>query len=99
MHGVWNQEMASVKKIDLDLVNYTVQLHFKENNKSLLISFDTPSRKFYFSMIALIVNEMKSLNKPAFINIRKYEKILKLIDKSLGGPQYSSKNIGGMWER
>ena len=56
--------MAKLEKIKLDLKTYKVLLKFHGNIESLSIHFDTPSRRFYFALIALIVTEMKNLNKP-----------------------------------
>lgn len=91
--------MIMLKNIDLDLAVYSIQLNFKDNTKPLSISFDTPSRKFYFSIIVLVVNEMKNSQKHSFIHIRKHEKILRLLDRSLGGMQYRSKTGKAMWDK
>jgi len=80
----------------LDLETYKVLLHFQDQEEPLLLHFDTPSRRFYFSLIALVVSEMKNLGKPEFIHIRKHEKILRLLDNSLAG-QHASKTVDGMW--
>ena len=88
--------MAKLEKINLDLETYKVLLKFHSNKESLSIHFDTPSRRFYFALIALIVTEMKNLSKPGFIHIRKHEKTLKLLDKSLAG-QHVSKSAEDMW--
>jgi TolB-like protein/Tfp pilus assembly protein PilF len=87
---------SKLQKIELDLETYKVQLHFQDQEEPLLLHFDTPSRRFYFSLIALVVAEMKNLGKPEFIHIRKHEKILRLLDISLAG-QHASKTVDGMW--
>ena len=87
---------SKLQKIELDLETYKILLHFQEQEEPLLLHFDTPSRKFYFSLIALVVTEMKNLGKPGFIHIRKHEKILRLLDNSLAG-QHASKTVNGMW--
>jgi TolB-like protein/Tfp pilus assembly protein PilF len=89
---------AKLEKIELDLSTYKVLLHFQDHKEPLVIHFDTPSRRFYFSLIALLVIEMKDLGKPAFILIRKHEKTLRLLDNSLAGP-HASKTAHGMWEK
>jgi len=87
---------SKLQKIELDLETYKVLLHFRDQEEPLLLHFDTPSRRFYFSLIALVVTEMKNLGKLGSIHIRKHEKILKLLDNSLAG-QHASKTVDGMW--
>jgi adenylate cyclase len=89
---------AKLKSIKLDLGAYKVLLHFKNRKDPFVIHFDSPARRFYLSLIALVVTEMKNQNKPAFIYIRKYEKTLKLLDNSLAGPN-ASKSVKGMWDK
>jgi len=87
---------SKLQKIELDLETYKVLLHFQDQEEPLLLHFDTPSRRFYFSLIALVVTEMKNLGKPGFIYIRKHKNILRLLDNSLAG-QHASKTEDGMW--
>jgi TolB-like protein/Tfp pilus assembly protein PilF len=89
---------AKLEKIELDLSTYKILLHFQDHEDSLVIHFDTPSRRFYFALIALVVTEMKNLGKPGFIHIRKHEKALRLLDNSLAGT-YASKTADGMWAK
>ena len=88
--------MAKLEKIKLDLETYKILLKFHDNKESISIHFDTPSRRFYFALIALIVIEMKDLNKAGYIHIRKHENTLKLLDKSLAG-KHVSKSVEDMW--
>jgi adenylate cyclase len=89
---------ARLERIKLDLGTYKVLLHFQNHKDPLVIHFDKPARRFYFSLIALVVTEMKNLDKPEFIYIRKHEKTLKLLDNSLAGPN-ASKTVKGMWDK
>jgi TolB-like protein/Flp pilus assembly protein TadD len=89
---------AQLENIKLDLRTYKVLLHFQNRKDPLVIHFDKPARRFYFSLIALVVTEMKNLEKPEFIYIRKHEKTLKLLDNSLAG-QNASKTVKGMWDK
>jgi len=89
---------AKLEKIELDLSNYKVLVLFQDQKDSLVLHFDTPSRRFYFSLIALVVTEMKNLGKSGFIHIRKHEKTLRLLDSALAGP-YASKTTYGMWDK
>jgi TolB-like protein/Flp pilus assembly protein TadD len=90
--------VSKLEKIDIDLGTYKVLLHFQNNKEPILLHFDTPSRRFYFALIALIVTEMKNLDKPGFIHIRNKENTLKLLDNSLSG-QNASKTVDGMWDK
>jgi TolB-like protein len=87
---------SNLQKIKLDLNTYKVLLHFQGQEEPLVLHFDKPSRRFYFSLIALVVTEMKNLGKPGFIHIRKHKNILRLLDYSLAG-QHASKTVDGMW--
>jgi TolB-like protein len=87
-----------LENIKLDLDTYKVLLHFQNHKDPLVIHFDKPARRFYFSLIALVVTEMKKKGKPDFIHIRKHEKTLKLLDNSLAGPN-ASKTVKGMWDK
>ena len=89
---------AKLENIKLDLDTYKVLLHFQNRKDPLVIHFDKPARRFYFSLISLVVIEMKNLDKPKFIYIRKHEKTLKLLDNSLAG-QNASKTVKGMWDK
>jgi hypothetical protein len=68
---------AKLENITLDLGTYKVLLHFQNRKEPLAIHFDKPARRFYFSLIALVVNEMKNRDEPEFIHTRKHEKTLK----------------------
>ena len=86
-------EKRNTIQIDLDVYKIILQFHDKEEH--LVIHFDTPSRRFYFSVIALIINEMKKQGEPGFIHIHKYKEELKLLDESLSG-KHASKNMEGL---
>jgi adenylate cyclase len=87
-----------LENIKLDLGTYKILLNFQNHREPFAIHFDKPARRFYFSLIALVVTEMKNLDKPDFIHIRKHENTLKLLDNSLAG-QYTSKTATGMWDK
>ncbi len=93
-----NGLQAKLENIKLDLSTYKVLLHFQNHKEPFVIHFDKPARRFYFSLIALVVTEMKKKGKPEFIHIRKHEKTLKLLDNSLAG-QNASKTVKGMWDK
>lgn len=89
--------MALVEKIELDLDDFKIQIRY-ETKAPLILHFDKPARRFYFSLIALVVTEMKRLGKPEFIYIRQYEKVLKQLDNSLSG-QHASNTIDNMLDK
>jgi len=89
---------AKLETIKLDLGTHKVLLHFQGSEEPLAIHFDKPARRFYFSLIALVVTEMKNRDKPEYIHIRKHEKTLKLLDDSLAGKN-ASKTAKGMWDK
>jgi len=87
-----------LQNIKLDLNAYKILLHYQNHIEPLVIHFNKPARRFYFSLIALVVIEMKNLDKPKFIHIRKHERTLKLLDDALAGPN-ASKTSEGMWDK
>ena len=89
---------SKLESIKFDLTTSKILLYFRNRQEPLVIHFDKPARRFYFSLIALVVAEMKNLNKPGFIHIRKHEKILQLLDNSLAGEK-ASKTAEGMWDK
>jgi len=93
-----NGLQAKLENIKLDLGTYEVLLHFQNRKEPLVIHFDKPARRFYFSLIALVVTEMKNRDEPEFIHTRKHEKTLRLLDNSLAG-ENASKTVEGMWDK
>ena len=90
--------MNRVKHIEIDLNAYKIVLQFQNSNDPLILHFDTPSRKFYLSLIALIVHEMKQQDRSGYVYIRKHENRLKFLDDVLAGT-HASGTIDGMWEK
>jgi len=90
--------MNRVNHIEIDLNAFKIALQFQNAKTPLTLHFDTPSRKFYLSLIALIVHEMKQQDQSTYVYIRKHEKKLKFLDDALAG-SYASKTIDGMWEK
>lgn len=90
--------ITQLKTISLDLAVYQARLHFKDKKSPLIIHFDKPARRFYFSLICLVVAEMKKLDAPGFVYIRKHVNTLKLLDKALAGAN-ASKSEKGRWDK
>ncbi|MBT8351833.1 MAG: hypothetical protein KJO26_11460, partial [Deltaproteobacteria bacterium] len=87
--------MRMLKAIEIDLNIYKIILRFSGPKEPLVLHFDTPSRRFYLSIIALIINEMKKHAEPRFIHIRKYKNELKLLDEFLSG-KHTSKDLDSL---
>jgi hypothetical protein len=90
--------MNRVKHIEIELNTFKIVLQFQNTRAPLVLHFDTPSIKFYLSLIALIVHEMKQQDRSGYVYIRKHEKLLKFMDDSLAGSN-TSRTIDGMWEK
>jgi len=74
-------------KIDLN----EFKLHIDLRNKiSLTLHFNSPSRRFYLSVIAFVVNEMKKLGKITSIPLEEHLDLLALLNESVGGGAGSS---------
>ena len=74
-------------RIDLNEFKLYVQL---ERGDRLTLHFNSPSRRFYLSMIALAVNEMKSMGKIKPILLREHLDLLTLLNESVGDSAGSS---------
>lgn len=90
--------MNRVKHIELNLDTFKIALQFDTAKDPLILHFDTPSRKFYLSLIALIVYEMKQNDQSEYVHLQKHEQLLRFLDNGLAGP-HASKTINGMWEK
>jgi adenylate cyclase len=90
--------MGKLKTIDIDLKNFKIRLHFHNSPEPLVTHFDKPSRKFYFSLIALVTREMQQQGTATYIHIRKHEQLLRQLDILLAD-RHASKTIDGMWEK
>ncbi len=75
-------------KIDLN----EFKLHICLNpDTGLTLHFDTPSRKFYLAVIALVINEMKKKNSITSIPLQHHLDELVLLNKTIGKEAGSSK--------
>ncbi len=75
--------------IRIDLNDFKLHLHFKSKTQ-LTLHFNSPSRRFYLSVIALVVNEMKRLGKIKSISLQDHLDLLALLNESVGGAAGSS---------
>ncbi len=75
--------------ITIDLNQFKLHIAFK-NRIELTLHFNSPSRKFYLSVIALVVNEMKRLGKMTSIPLEGHHDLLALLNETIGGSAGSS---------
>ena len=78
------------KAIQIDLDQFTLQLNIP-GVMHLTLQFDTPSRRFYLSLIALVVKQMKQAGKISFVPLDPYVEILALLNETIGASAGSSK--------
>ena len=75
--------------IRIDLNEFKLYLRLK-NKTALTLHFNSPSRMFYLSVIALVVNEMKRLGKITSIPLGNHLNLLALLNETVGGSAGSS---------
>jgi adenylate cyclase len=82
-------ENAKHQSITIDLNQFRLHIDLK-NRIELTLHFNSPSRKFYLSLIAFIVNEMKGLGKITSIPLERHHDLLALLNETIGGAAGSS---------
>src|SRR5512137_474992 len=75
--------------IRIDLNEFKLHVHLK-NRIQLTLHFNSPSRRFYLSVIALVVNEMKRLGRITSIPLERHLTQLVLLNETIGGSAGSS---------
>jgi adenylate cyclase len=80
---------SSRPSIRIDLNEFKLHLHLK-NKGQLTLHFNSPSRKFYLSVIALVLNEMKKSGKIKYIPLQEHLDLLILLNESIGDAAGSS---------
>ena len=75
--------------IQIDLNEFKLHLLLK-GRPPLTLHFNTPSRSFYLSVIALAVNEMKKAGKIKSIPLQEHVDLLALLNETIGGAAGSS---------
>ncbi len=73
----------------IDLNEFKLHLYLKSRTP-LTLHFDSPSRRFYLSVIALVVNEMKKSGKIKSIPLQEHLDLLVLLNETIGGAAGSS---------
>ena len=80
----------TTKFIKIDLNQFKLHLYLKPEAE-LTLHFDSPSRRFYLSVIGLIVHEMKKRGKITSIPLQEQIDVLALLNKTVGASAGSSK--------
>jgi adenylate cyclase len=75
--------------IEIDLEQFKLHLNLPEQ-KPLTLQFDTPSRRFYLSVMALVLDEMKKAEGVSFVPLENHMEILALLNETVGGSVGSS---------
>lgn len=81
------QDLKKLIRIDLNRFRLDVSLSQKSE---FSIHFNSPSRKFYLSVIALVVYEMKKLGRIASIPLEEHLDLLALLNETVGESAGSS---------
>jgi adenylate cyclase len=80
---------TTVDHITVDLNEFKLHIALKRRIE-LTLHFNSPSRRFYLSVIALVVNEMKKLGKIAPVPLEGHIHLLALLNDTIGGSAGSS---------
>src|SRR4030042_4802551 len=82
-----DEKTNRILRIDLN----EFKIHIRLKNKTILtLHFNSPSRRFYLSVIAFIVNEMKRLGKIPSVPLGPHLDLLALLNETVGGSAGSS---------
>ncbi len=74
--------------VRIDLNEFKLHIHLKK--VQLTLHFNSPSRRFYLSVIALVVNEMKRLGRISSIPLEAHAERLILLNETVGDSAGSS---------
>jgi len=80
----------TTKLIRIDLNQFKIHL-FSKPGAELTLHFNSPSRKFYIAVIALVVHEMKKQGRIISIPLEKHIDVLTLLNETVGKSAGSSK--------
>ena len=75
--------------IKIDLNQFKLHIDIK-NKIELTLHFDSPSRRFYLSLIAFVVNQMKKLGKVTSISLQDHLELIVLLNRTVGSSAGSS---------
>ena len=82
-------ENTKHRPVTIDLNDFKLHIDLKKRIE-LTLYFNTPSRRFYLSVIALVVNEMKRQGKITSIPLEGTHDLLVLLNDTVGGSAGSS---------
>jgi adenylate cyclase len=82
-------ENTKTRPITIDLNEFKLHIDLKKKIE-LTLHFNSPSRRFYLSLIAFVVNEMKQLGKITSIPLEGHHDLLALLNDTVGGSAGSS---------
>ena len=82
-------ESTNPRPITIDLNQFKLHIELK-NRIELTLHFNSPSRRFYLSVIAFVVNEMKRQGKMTSIPLEGHHDLLALLNETIGGSAGSS---------
>ena len=82
-------ENTKHRPLVIDLNHFKLHIELKKRIE-LTLYFNTPSRRFYLSVIAFVVNEMKRLGKITTIPLEGNHDLLVLLNDTVGGSAGSS---------
>ncbi|HSB05043.1 MAG TPA: tetratricopeptide repeat protein [Thermodesulfobacteriota bacterium] len=82
-------EEKTKQTIKIDLNQFKFHAHLRHKNE-LTLHFDSPSRRFYLSVIAFVVNEMKKSGKITSIPLEEHSGLLALLNETIGDSAGSS---------
>jgi len=82
-------ENTKPHRITIDLNEFKLHIELK-NRTELTLHFNSPSRNFYLSVIAFIINEMKRQGKITSIPLEGHRDLLALLNETIGGSAGSS---------
>lgn len=80
---------SSRPSLQIDLNEFKLFL-YPRGQSQLTLHFNSPSRRFYLAVIALVVNEMKRLGKIRSIPLQEHTELLGLLNETIGGAAGSS---------
>jgi len=83
-------ENSKTHSVTIDLNQFKLRIDLKKKIELTLL-FDSPSRRFYLSVIALVVNEMKKQGKLTSIPLQGHHDLLVLLNETVGASAGSSK--------
>jgi adenylate cyclase len=82
-------ESTKLHPITIDLNQFKLHIELK-NRIELTLHFNSPSRRFYLSVIAFVVNEMKRQGKITSIPLEGHHDLLALLNETIGESAGSS---------